>query len=169
MIDDARQGFRRIIRRSGSNRRVTRLTSAVMAATTLAACISLAPPAVASSADRLRDALMSAHSASCKPLRSDPRLEQAAEDINRQTDKWLDFKGRIAPVDDALPTVKDLGYGGSKVRLLQGANTTEALAIKALLIEGYLAIPDCSYTDYGVSVLQNRTTNYFLAAAILGA
>ncbi|KMV23816.1 hypothetical protein BMW24_001185 [Mycobacterium heckeshornense] len=129
----------------------------------------LAPPAVADSADSLRAAVGSVRSASCGPLRPDPLVERTAEDVNRSTAAWLDHTGRVAPVDDPLPLLKDRGYGGKKARLLQGAARTTADAIKALLLEGYLEIPDCSYTDYGASVIRNRTTNYVLTAIVLAA
>lgn len=72
-------------------------------------------------------------------------------------------------MDDPLPLLKDRGFGGKKARLVQGAGRTSTDAIKGLLLEGYLDIPDCSYTEYGVSLIRNRTTNYVLAAMVLAA
>ncbi|ORX21014.1 hypothetical protein AWC32_02635 [Mycobacterium xenopi] len=135
----------------------------------LAATMLLPPPAVADSADTLRAAVDSVRSASCAPLRPDPLVESTAEDVNRSTAAWLDHAGRVAPVDDPLPLLKDRGFGGKKARLVQGAGRTSTDAIKGLLLEGYLDIPDCSYTEYGVSLIRNRTTNYVLAAMVLAA
>jgi hypothetical protein len=143
--------------------------SAAAAMPFLAATVLLPPPAVADSADSLRVAVGSVRSASCGPLRPDPLVESTAEDVNRSSAAWLDHAGHVAPVDDPLPLLKDRGFGGKKARLVQGAGRTSADAIKGLLLEGYLDIPDCSYTEYGVSLIRNRTTNYVLAAMVLAA
>jgi len=165
----AREACRKAPISAISRRRISGIASVGIVSTLLAVCIFQAPQAVASSTERLRAAIASARSASCSPLRPDPVLDRAAEDVNRETDKWIDFKGRIAPADDPMPVLKDLGYTGNKAHLLQGANTTETASIKGVLIEGYLDIPDCSFTAYGVSVMQNHTTNYILAATIVAA
>lgn len=128
-----------------------------------------APSAVADSADSLRAAVSAVRSASCGPLQPNPLVESTAEDVNRSSAAWLDHVGRVAPVDDPMPLLKDRGFDGTKAKLLQGAGRTNADAIKGLLIQGYLDIPDCSYTDVGVSLMLNRTTNYVLAAIVLAA
>jgi hypothetical protein len=150
-----------------SHRRLRAIAWAVLATVIVASSTSLAAPAAADSEDSLRAAVMSVRSASCGPLRSDPLVEQATEDVNRSDDVWLNHEGRKTPVDDPLPILKDSGYGGSKAVLLRGAARTDVDAIKGLLIEGYLNFPDCSFSDYGVSVLRNRTTNYFLTALVM--
>ncbi|ODQ93404.1 hypothetical protein BHQ17_13575 [Mycolicibacterium holsaticum] len=103
----------------------------------------------------------------CEPIRSDPLVEQAAEIVNRSTDKWLDHTGRAVPVPDPLPILKDLGYGGKRAVKIEGAGDTDAQAIAGLLIIGSDILPDCSYADYGVSVLQNHTTGHFLTTVVL--
>jgi hypothetical protein len=141
--------------------------SAVMAVSVVAASIGLPPSAAADSADNLRNALLSARSSSCGPLRSNPAAEQTATIVNRSTDSYLDHTARALPVPDPLPVLKDLGYGGHKAVMLQGAGHTEAKAIKGALLEGFDALPDCSYTDYGVSLLHNATSEYMLTVAVL--
>jgi hypothetical protein len=152
-----------------AHRRARGMLAAAAAIAFLAATILMPPPAVADSADGLRGAVGSLRSASCGPLRPDPLVESTAEDVNRSSAAWLDHIGRVAPVDDPLPLLKDRGFAGKKARLVQGAGRTAADAIKGLLLEGYLDIPDCSYTEYGVSLITNRTTNYVLAAIVLAA
>lgn len=169
MRADARPAFLRTATSSLSHRRVRGISAAAAAMTFLALTVLVAPPAVADSADSLRAAVGSVRSASCEPLRPDPLVESTAEDVNRSSAAWLDHAGRVAPVDDPMPLLKDRGFSGKKSKLVQGAGRTSADAIKGLLLEGYLDIPDCSYTEYGVSLIRNRTTNYVLAAMVLAA
>jgi hypothetical protein len=156
-----------IVTESPSHRRGRASAAVVAAMAILTASILLAPPAIANSADALRSAMMSVRSASCGPLRSDPLVEKTAEIVNRSEDLWLNQDGRAVPLSDPLPTLKDLGYGGAKATQFQGAAHNESASIKGLLIEGYLAWPDCSYRTYGVSVLKNRTTDYILSVVVL--
>jgi len=134
-----------------------------------AASVSMAPSAVADSSDTLRAALLAARGASCGPLRSDPLVEKTAAEVNASNDKWLNHDARVEPEPDALPRLKDLGYGGSKAAILLGAGATDANSIKALLLQGYLKIPDCSYTDYGVSALHNTSKDMILTTVVLAA
>lgn len=140
-----------------------------MTATVVAASILVAPPAVADSADSLRFAVASVHSASCGPLQSDPLVEEAAQLTNLEEDTWLNQEGRAVPTDDPLPLLKDRGFGGEKAKLLKGAGVTDGLSMKGLLISGYLDLPDCTYKLYGVSVIRNRTTNYILTSVVLAS
>ncbi|KUH85960.1 hypothetical protein AU187_04370 [Mycobacterium sp. IS-1556] len=148
----------------------------MMGMSILAGSIAVAPSAIADSADALRSAVNSMRSGTCGPLRPDPALEEAAADINRSADAWIDHTARAAPFElrspvdepaDPLPLLKDLGYGGTRARMLQGAHLTEFQSIKALLLQGYDAIPDCSYTDYGANVLQNQNTGSILTTVVL--
>lgn len=139
---------------------------AVTAVTILGASLWLSPPAVANSVDSLRAAVMSVRP-SCGSPRSDPLVEQAAEIVNRSTDEWLDHTGRAAPVPAPLPILKDLGYGGGKAVQVEGAGDTDADAITGLLLIGYDILPDCTYTDYGVSMIRNQTTGHYLATVVL--
>ena len=56
-----------------------------------------------------------------------------------------------------MPELKTLGYATSKARLLPGYGDTDQKAIDGVLIFGWEAIPDCSYTKYGVDVLNGDT------------
>ncbi len=141
--------------------------AAVLVFTT--ASVSTAPSVVADPSDSLRAAVMAARGASCGPLRSDQMVEQTAEEVNQSTDRWIDHAARAAPVPDALPVLRDLGYGGSKAAMLFGAGKTDGDSIKALLLQGYLKIPDCSYTDYGASTLHNKSKDLILTTIVLAA
>jgi hypothetical protein len=129
----------------------------------------MAPSAVADSSDTLRAALLAARAPSCGPLRSDPLVEKTAAEVNESTDKWVNHDARVEPEADALPRLKDLGYGGSKAAILLGAGATDADSIKAVLLQGYLKIPDCSYTDYGVSALHNTSKDMIFTTIVLAA
>jgi hypothetical protein len=135
----------------------------------LAASVSALPPATADSTDSLRAALIAARGASCKPLRANPTVKQAADNVNDSTDKWLNHASRAVPVPDATLLLQDLGYPGTKSAILEGAGRTSADSIKALLLQGYLKIPDCSYIDYGVSSLRNTSKDLILTTVVLAA
>jgi hypothetical protein len=102
-------------------------------------------------------------------LRANPIVQQAADEVNDSNDKWLDHASRAVPVPDATPLLKDLGYGGTTSAILTGAGSTSADSIKALLLQGYLKIPDCSYVDFGVSSLHNASKDLILSAVVLAA
>ena len=152
-------------------RRLARPAPAVWAAGlafTVAAVLA-APPAAADANDNLRTGVSGLRGTSCGPLRSDPLVEQTAEQVNQSTDKWINHAARAQPVPDALPVLKDLGYGGSKATILSGAGKTDADSIKGLLLQGYLVIPDCSYTDYGASTIYNESKEMLLTTVVLAA
>jgi hypothetical protein len=129
----------------------------------------VAPPAAADSTDSLRAAVAAARGTACGPLRSDPVVDQAAEGINETTNKWIDHAARAVPEADALPVLKDLGYGGSKAAILSSAANDDGDAIKGLILQGFAKIPDCSYTDVGVSTMYNTTKDMILMTVVLAA
>ncbi len=128
-----------------------------------------AAPALADPTGQLRAAVAATRATSCDPLRSDPVVEQAAAEINRTIGLWLDKSSRAEPESDAMPLLKDLGYPGTKSKILWGAGKNEADAIKGAILQGFAAIPDCGYTDFGASVTQgNNAAGWVLAAVVLG-
>ncbi|HEX9832829.1 MAG TPA: hypothetical protein VGA66_07040, partial [Mycobacterium sp.] len=118
--------------------------SAVMLTFVIAGGVS-PPPAAADSVQLLRDAVAATRAASCNPLGDDPVVTQAAYQINLSNVVWLNHESRAVPAPDALPVLKDLGYQGNKATILYGAGKNEADSIKALVLQGYAKIPDCSY------------------------
>lgn len=149
-------------------RRGPSIGSLAVTVTVMATCIPLAPPALADQVATFKDAVASLRNGtSCGRLHYNPVVEQAADIINRSTDAYLNHTATHVPIADPLPGLKDLGYGGTKATLLQGAHKDPADAIKGALLEGHAAIPDCSYTDFGVSMFRNDKSGYNLTSAVL--
>ena len=145
-----------------------RIAAPLVSLTVLAATLFFTPSALAAPEDTLRDAVASARSgAPCGSLRHNPVVEQVAQTINRSTDDYLNHVATRVPILDPLEGLKDLGYGGTKARLLQGADKSDAVAIEAAILQGSSAIPDCSYTDFGLSMRRNEPTGYNLASVVL--
>jgi hypothetical protein len=129
--------------------------------------ICVAPPATADASDSLRAAVSAVPRAACAPLRSDPVIDQAAAKINATTDEWINFTARAVPETDALPLLKDLGYGGDRSAILSGAASTDANAIKVVILQGYAKIPDCSYSGFGVNAMYNAKKDMILTTIVL--
>jgi hypothetical protein len=129
--------------------------------------VAMAPSVVADSTDSLRAAVMAARGTACGPLRSNPVVDQAAAEINLTTDRWINFASRATPETDPMARLKDLGYGGSKATVLSGAAKTAGEAIKGTLLQGFAKLPDCSYTDLGVSTLHNARKDLVLTTVVL--
>lgn len=178
LTDPARLDERRIavaVSASGRGELLTRFltalcgrTSAAVIVTALSAAVVSAPPALADSVSVAKDAVTSLRGGtSCAALRDNPIVDQAADIVNRSTDNYLNHTATRTPIVDPLPGLKDLGYDGSKAIALFGSHLNQADALKGALLEGYAAIPDCSYRDFGVSILQNESTDYNLVTIIL--
>jgi hypothetical protein len=137
--------------------------------TIASAHITLAPPAVADAIDSLKAAVTASRAgSSCGPFRSDPVVDRVAEVINKSVNDWLDHTATHAPIEDPRPGLKELGYRGSKGVFVGGVSKkTDADAIKGALLEGYDKIPDCSYTDLGVSMRRNEGSGFYLVALVL--
>jgi hypothetical protein len=126
----------------------------------------VAPHAAADWTENLRTAVAAARGSSCE-LRSDPIVDEAAQGINASTDNWLNHTARAVPETDALPILNDLGFKARKAAILSSATPDEATAIKALLLQGYAKLPDCSYTAYGVSATYNEKKGDILMTVVL--
>jgi uncharacterized protein YkwD len=130
--------------------------------------MAVAPSALADSVTRVQDAMATARAGtSCQPLSYNPVVEKAAAIINQSTDDYIDHISTYQPITDPMPGLKDLGYGGNKAALLQGALSNEADAIKGALLQGHAAIADCSYTDLGIDVRRNEATDNVLVVYLL--
>jgi hypothetical protein len=145
-----------------SRRTVMGLTMTVGVATALAV------PAGADPAPDLARAVSAAHG-NCGPLAYDPRVERAADIVNRSTYDFLQHTAQNVPADDPHPTaiVKDLGIEGTKSYALQGAGQDEADAVRGLLLQGFNAIPDCGYTSVGTSRLYEPGSGYYLVVVVM--
>ncbi|MDA4108494.1 hypothetical protein MHOL44478_14690 [Mycobacterium holsaticum DSM 44478] len=125
--------------------------------------------AAADPAPTAAEAVAAARGAGCGPLGYDPVVERAAEIVNRSTMVYLNHTGENIPADGPHPTaiLSDLGIDAGKDLSLHGAGQDEVNALKGLLIQGYKAIPDCSYTDFGASHLYDEQTGFHLITVIL--
>lgn len=129
-----------------------------------------APWAVADRAPAVEQAVASARRAApCGPLKYDATIEHAADIINRSTYTFLNHTAENVPIDDPHPVAitKDLGITASKVTSLQGAGRTTANAVKGMLLEGRNDLPDCSYTNFGTSMLYEERSGYTLVVVLL--
>lgn len=142
--------------------------SVIMAVSLIAFGLAPAPAARADVSDNLRSAVAQVRAGtSCGAFRSDPVAEQVAAKINQSTQDYMEHRANQTPIDDPLTGLKILGYQGSRATLLQGASMSDADSIKALILQGYDRLPDCTYTDFGANMQQNERTGYWLTAVVL--
>lgn len=147
-----------------------RIAAAVIGLTCAVVSLVAAAPAQAQTVDQLKDAVSAARAASsCGPLSNNPTIDQAALEISQSGDSWLDHTARAQPASDALPLLKDLGYQGSKATILYGAGRNAADSIKALVLQGFHDIPDCSYREFGAGVSQGNSDSWILSTVVLAA
>lgn len=153
---------------SASARKMAWVAIAIIA-TVASAGLLLAPPARADLVGHLQDAVAQARAgSSCGPLHPDPVAARVAMIANKSYPDWLAHISTSPPITDPLPGLKELGYAGNKGKFLGGVSKKSAAdAIKGVLLEGYAAILDCSYTDYGASMLSDQASGYTLAAVVL--
>ncbi|MBU9762564.1 hypothetical protein FR943_01685 [Mycobacterium sp. TNTM28] len=104
---------------------------------------------------------------SCAALIRDPLAQKVAEISNRSTEDYLNHTARHVPVADPLAVLKDFGSDAGKAVQLQGYGRTDAAAIKGALLQGHTALPDCSYTTFGSSLIRNPERGQVLAVAVL--
>jgi Zn-dependent metalloprotease len=134
----------------------------------LSAGVSLASLALAAPSASFTSAVAQARAATgCQPLRHNPIVEQVAEISNQTSNSWIDHNGTKIPVKDPHVGLHDLCYSGKKGQLLNGAAKSEVDAIHGALLEGYDKFPDCTFTDFGVSLLRNEKTGYYLTSVVL--
>lgn len=131
------------------------------------AAVVTAPSASADATDVLGAAVAAARGAPCGPLHADPVVGRAAEAINEATDRWVNNASRAVPQSDASSLLSDLGYRGSKSAILSGAAKNYADAVKAVLLQGYAAIPNCAYVDFGASALYNAKKDMTFVTVVL--
>jgi hypothetical protein len=140
-----------------------------LVATALSLAVVAPPSASADPTDGLSAGVAAYRSgSSCAPLHRDPIIDRVAEVMNKSTSDWLDHSADQSPILDPMPGLRELGYRGSKARMLAGTSRkTEADSIKGVLLEGYEAILDCSFTDVGFSTLRNENTGNVLTVTVL--
>lgn len=136
----------------------------------LLVALAAAPPAATELGSQFESAIGAARGAStCEPLRHDDVLDKAAEIVNRSTYSYLNYSAADVPADNPNPAaiLADLGIKTDRALALQGAGRSPADAVKGALLQGYKAIPDCSYTTIGTSLVSEEQSGYVLVVAIL--
>jgi hypothetical protein len=93
-------------------------------------------------------------------------LNDVAQRATGETQSYIAHTARFEPFEDPMPVLHDLGYNAGKAKLLVGYGDIEAKAVHGAVLQGWQAIPDCSYTKYGINLLDNDD-GYVLAAVIL--
>ncbi len=132
----------------------------------------LAAPAMADPAPEFQQVIAAARAgASCGPLTHNPTVDKAADIVNRSTYTYLNHTAENVPADNTHPVaiVKDLGINTDKVSSLEGAahGHNASNVIKGILLQGRKDIPDCTYTDYGVSLLYESDTDFTIGVVVL--
>lgn len=140
--------------------------------------ISFAPTAAADPTTHLRSEIDAARSESgCPPLRSDTRLNNVSQRVAHEIDDYVRHASTSFPTtgeNDLLstgtgglmPVMREAGYNTNKAKLLLGygddrmggAGDNEAKAIKVAVLQGLgsEAIPDCGYTRFGFSAINDN-------------
>jgi hypothetical protein len=136
---------------------------------TVILAIFFAPTSVADVTAHLKSEIDAARSESgCPPLQSDPVLNAVSQRITRETDDYIRHTARSLPIasdTDLLRVMRESGYNTAKAKLLAGygdyhtggAGDDEAKAIRGTVLQGwgFEALPDCAYTKYGVSAIND--------------
>lgn len=136
-----------------------------------------APASAADPTTHLKSEIDAARAGSgCPPLEPDPRLNAISERVAHEVDDYVKHTSTFLPTtgeNDLLATgkggvsrvMRETGYHTNKVRLLLGygdyrtggPGDNEAKAIKAAVLQGlgFEALPDCGYTKYGFSAMND--------------
>jgi hypothetical protein len=135
----------------------------------VAATMITAPAATADALSGLTSAVDTIRSASsCPPLQSDPLVQRASQMAMQATSDYISHRSAAVPFTDPMPALKTIGYTGGKALLLSGYGSNETDAIHGLVLQGRELIPDCSYTQYGVSAARDGG-GFNLASVVLAA
>jgi hypothetical protein len=132
----------------------------------------LAPSSSADSTADLRSAV-AAKRGGCPALKSDPVLEGVAQRANLETQNYANHTARFQPMEDPMPTLRQLSYPARKAKLLAGFADAHQFAdapqkaIYGAALFGWDTIPDCSYTRYGADVVTDTKTGKTTAAIVL--
>jgi hypothetical protein len=145
---------------------------AVVAITAAMMVMLPAPLASADSTADLRSAV-AAKRGGCRALQSDPVLEGVAQRANLETQQYVSHIARFQPMEDPMPTLRQLSYPARKAKLLAGLADAHQFvdapqkAIYGATLFGWDSIPDCSYTRYGADVITDPATGKTTAAVVL--
>lgn len=143
--------------------------------------IAIAAPSRADATTQLQSEIDSARSDSgCPPLHVDPILTSVSQRIARETDDYVKHKANFLPTTNEIDLVphglggllrvmREMGSNTNKAKLLAGYGDEKtggpgdnlAKAIKGAVLQGlgFEALPDCGYTRYGVSAIDDVDTS----------
>ncbi len=137
-----------------------------LAAAAAYSALSVAPPAAADQTATLANMIAGARG-NCAPLQADSVLTSLAQRATRETEQYQKHLARFEPFEDPMPALRDLGYSTPKAKLLAGYGDVDQKAMDGVVLFGWNTIPDCTYTKYGVDVLQSD--GFTVAAAVFAA
>jgi hypothetical protein len=142
--------------------------------------ISFAPTSAADPTAHLQAEIDAARSESgCPPLQLDPVLNAVSQRVAHEVDDYVRHSSRDLPTSGEGPPValasggvlrvmRESGYNTTKAKLLVGygdyrtggAGDNEAKAIKGTVLQGlgFEVLPDCTYTKYGVSAINDDSS-----------
>lgn len=153
---------------------------ALSVTTTAVLAILSAPVSAADPTAHLKSEIDAARSESgCPPLQLDPRLNDVSLRVTHETDDYVRHALKLLPTSGeidllasgnggALRVMREAGYNTNKVKLLLGyadnrtggTGDNETKAIKGAVLEGlaFESLPDCGYTKYGLSALDDDSS-----------
>ena len=136
-----------------------------------------APSAAADPTSHLKSEIDATRGESgCPPLRSDTRLNNVSQRVAHEIDDYVRHASTSFPTTGEndllstgtgglLPVMREAGYNTNKAKLLLGygdgrmggTGDNEAKAIKVAVLQGLGSevIPDCGYTRYGLSTIND--------------
>jgi hypothetical protein len=94
-------------------------------------------------------------------------LDSVAHRANTETQSYIEHTARFTPFEDPLPVLRELGFTGDKAKMLSGYGDIPAKAIHGLIVQGWDSIPDCTYSRYGLDLLDDSHAGYALATVVL--
>jgi hypothetical protein len=161
---------------------LTKLTTCTALSITATAVLAtfLAPTSAADPTTHLKSEIDAARSESgCPPLQSDPRLNNVSQRVAHEVDDYVRHVASSLPTTGendlfasgdggVLRVMREAGYHTNKVKLLQGygdyqmggTGGLEAKAIRATVLQGlgFEALPDCGYKKYGLSAINDDSS-----------
>lgn len=143
---------------------------ALLATAVAATVTATATPAAAHPSSELTAVLNAERSAAlCPPLQAEAAVEQVAHMASQNNLKYAAFQTAAVPFTDPMPALTTIGHPASKALLLSGYGSSSTDALHFVTLSYRALKPDCSYTQYGGSVLQNDAGHYFVSVVLTAA
>jgi len=152
--------------RSQSPEHTHKVLCLAIAAILTAAAVLSAPISAADATANLRSQVEAVRG-SCPALKVEPALDAVALRANSESTAYKEHTARFQPFEDPMPVLREMGYPAGKAKLHVGYGDSVEKAIFGVTVFGWETIPDCTYTRYGVNVVDNLDRGYVLAALVL--